>query len=240
MVVVAPLGEGEGVALGTQEGTAGPPAAALLVGHPDGAIEDGVGVAVARVEEVVDLAGEEEPTVGVEDAGVAAADLGLEAALVVGDVGVEGLGGRGEVVAVLRAHLVEVGVDVGLPPLVEPEALLGLYLRGPGPVAVEVEQVVVGPPPGPGFDVVPGARRGLEGGGLAAADAVGVAGVAVGVEARVEDDDGIAQEGRERVAGNVAVGEGRGGGGEVVEHLRTRLRAGHLIAVDREGQPDDG
>ena len=144
-----PAGQRQRVALGGDDREPGAARAALLVGHAHGAVERRPGVAVAGVEQVEALAREVEPAPVVEDAGVGAADLGLERPLVVGHAWVERLGGRREVVRAVDALLVEVDVDGGPPAVVERQPRARLGLRPPGPVAVEVEEVVVKAAAGP-------------------------------------------------------------------------------------------
>ncbi len=227
-VVRDPVGEGERVALGRLDGEAGAPAATLLVRHPDGPVKRRPGVAVGGVEQVEHLACEVEPPLAVENLGVGAADPRLQLALPRRDARVERLGRRREVVRALDPLLVEVDVDGGEPAVVEGEAGARLGLRAPRPVAVEVEQVVVESPPGPGLGVLAGVgvRVGIGAAPLAVARHVALA--AVRVEARIEDHDHVAQP---------RVGLGRG---ERVERPHGRLGAHGLVAVDVVAQPDDG
>ena len=229
-MVADAVGEGERVAFGGADRETCTAAAALLVRHADGAVERRPGVAVAGVEEVEHLAREVEPPVGVEDLGVRGADAGLELALPRRDGVVEGLGARREVIRALDALLVEVDVDGRHPRFVQGEAGAGLGLRAPGPVAVEVEEVVVEPAAGPRLVVLPGrwVGVGLPPAPLAVAAEVALA--AVGVEARVDHDDDLAQP---RLRAGVARGEGE-------ERRHGGFGADGLVAVHVVAQPDDG
>src|SRR6202023_2995704 len=72
------------------------------------------------------------------------------------DARVHRLGGGREEVARVRGHLVEVHVDLGLPGAGGGDAAAALLLRRPGPVAVEIDQVVVLAAAGPGLEVLGG------------------------------------------------------------------------------------
>ncbi len=65
------------------------------------------------------------------------------------------LGSGRKIVGSRRTHLVEIGVEVWHPLVVELDALLRLLLHLPGPVTIQVEEVVVRPTAGPGFVVFP-------------------------------------------------------------------------------------
>ena len=114
-----------------------------LVSHPDGAVEGRPGIAVARVEEVEDLAYEVGPPARVEGVRVLAAEdaeplhgLGREPR-------VEGLRHGREEIGALGAHLVEVHVHLRGRAAVAREARASLRLRHQGPVAVQIEAEVV-------------------------------------------------------------------------------------------------
>ena len=223
--------ERERVAVGFGHAHPGPPAAALLVSHADGAVERGPGVAVGRREQVVGLAGEVEPVVLIEHLPVVVADDVLHLPLPGRDVLVERLGGGREVVGIVDAHLVEVGVHLGQPLRVEGNALAALLLGLPGPVAVQVEVVVVEAPARPGLVVLPGVERGV--GRLTghAVVPVHVAVVAVGVHAGVDEHHRTLQPLLQLLVGGV---------GQVVEHPHHRLRRHRLVAVHVVAQPHDG
>ena len=141
-----------------------------------------------------------------------------------GDTGLE------EVSAVDVAHFVVVGDDVGLPVVEEFEAALGLGVDGGEPVAVEVEPVVVGAAIGPAFLVLAITAVGA---GVLAAVAVGPGGEAleaVGIQAGVEDDDGVFEE----VGGGLVAG-----GGEVVGEECGGVGGAGFVAVDAIAHPDD-
>ena len=140
-------------------------------------------------------------------------------------------GGRGlEIIGAARAHFVEVDLDVG-PPAVEGLQLgARLFLRHRQPVAVQVGEIVVGAPGGPGLDVFLVLRVGDGGLVLPGVVPVGGAVAAVGVLGRVDDDHGLVQPVQHL---------GRAPGGQVVGGQQGRLAAGRLIAVDAVEQADD-
>ena len=231
VVVLDAVPQGEGVAVGEVHGPPAAVAAPLLVGHPDGSVEDRVGIAVAGVKQVKALGGEVEPAVLVEGTGVVLADLLLKVALPARNVLVVGGGGGGEVVGGVVPLLVQVGVEVGHPLQVVRHALPGFGLRLPGPVPVQVEEVVIDAPAGPGLTVFPAHQfRIWEAGGYLAVP-VRVAVVAVGVQGGVDDDDGVLQPVVRRPVVRVR---------QRVQDAHAGLAARRFVAVDAEAEPDDG
>ena len=142
-----------------------------------------------------------------------------------------GLGGGREVVGIIRPHFVEIGVYFGQPLVVERDALAGFLLSLPGPVAVQVEVVVVEAAAGPGLVVLPGVGLGV---GRLVTDAVvpvGVPVMAVGVHARVHDNDGIFEPVLHLLVLRV---------GQVIEHLHHGFGAHGFVAVHVVAQPAHG
>ena len=165
----------------------------LLIGHTDGAIEGRVGVAIAGVEQVKYLAGKIEPAVFVKIAGVVLTDLYLEVSLEFRDVGVVRLRCRRKVVRIVIPLFVKVSVDVGHPFVVFYDALLRLHLRLPGPVAIQVKEIVIGTASGPGFPVFAYGRVDIAGGSSYAAVPAGITRITVRVDGWVQDDNGVFQ-----------------------------------------------
>ena len=229
-VVRDAVGEAQRVALGRLNGEARPAGPALLVRHPDGAVERRPRVAVAGIEQVERLAREVEPALAVERGRVGRPDARLERALPRRDARVEGLRGRREVVRAVHALLVKVYVDGGQPAAVEREPRARLGLRRPRPVAVEVEQEVVEAPARPRLDVLARVRARVRGRADALREAGHVAVAAVGVQARVEDDHDLAEP---CLGARVAARER-------VQRRHRGLRTHRLVAVDVVAQPDDG
>ena len=137
----------------------------LLVGHADRALESRPGIAVARVERVVDLADVIGPAAFVEASRVGAAKQLQRGVLALGDVRVQRIGRRREVVGVVAALLVQVDGDLRhvLEANLDAAACFGLRLREP--VAVHVEQVMVDAPARPRLVVLGAVGRRIGRGG---------------------------------------------------------------------------
>jgi hypothetical protein len=210
-----------------------PASGRLLVGHADGAVEDRPRLAVARIERVVHLADEVREAAVVESRGGGAAE-GLEPADLIGrDEWVQRIGRRREVVGRVAAHLVEVDDDVRevVERDLQPAARLGLRLREP--VAVHVEEVVIGSPARPRLVVLGaepfavGRRRATE---LVLEEE---ASPAIGIFERVDEDDRLAKD---RVDHRVAAG-----GEQVICLGEGGVGRGDLVAVNGMHEPgDDG
>ena len=219
------VAQGDERAIGATPEHAAVAAAVGLERHADRAVERRPGVVVARVVQVVHVAREVEPPVAVEGGGVRAAEEVEPLPRIADDVRVDGARRRREEVG--RDVAVQIGRDHRMPLEHHPHDPLHLALRRGDEIAVHVEAIVIEPPVhAPRLVVLLGARIG-------GADADGVvpdreALVPVGVGARVDDDDGVAQR-RER--GRLLAG------GELIEELDARLESGRFVAVDRAGDP---
>ena len=121
----------------------------LLISRADRAVEERPCSAVAGIEGVVDFAGEVGKAELVEPARIVPADQLQRIALGLRYVRVVGIGFGREEVGRVRTHLVQVHKDERKPFLVDRDAATCLGLRQRNPVAVHVEQVVVGAPAWP-------------------------------------------------------------------------------------------
>ena len=223
------VGQGQQGAVGAVDRQPAAAAPGHLVGHADGAVQAGIGIAVAGVEEVVVLRLVVGPALAVEGLGVGAAEgvePGQHAAV---DARMHRLGGGREEVARVRGHLVEVHVDLGLPGAVGGDAAAALLLRRPGPVAVEIDQVVVLAAAGPGLEVLGGDAVDVRRLALALLVAVEVALAAVRVAQRVDQHDDVVEQPRPVTLR----------GGERVRRHHGGLGGGRLVAVHAVGQPHD-
>ncbi|MNI21457.1 hypothetical protein D3C73_749830 [compost metagenome] len=199
--------------------------------HPDPAVEVGIGRAVDRREVVEDLARVIERAEAIQRLGVIPGQRHVPLIAGARQQRAFHAGGRGlEIIGAARAHLVEVDLDVGAPTMEGLQLGARLFLRHRQPVAVQVGEIVVGAPGGPGLDVLLVQR--IRDGGLVLPGVVPVGGAvaAVGVLGRIDDDHGLVQPVQHL---------GRAPGGEVVGGQQGRLAAGGLIAVDAVEQADD-
>ena len=203
----------------------------LLVGHANRALEDRPRLAVSGIEGVVDLADEIGPAALVEALAVGAPEEIERRDLALGDVGVQRVGRRSEVIGVLAALLVQVHVDVRPVVARDLDAAAGLGLGLGEPVAIHVEQVVVRAPARPRLVVLR-----VVGGGIGHRRAAlqvleHEPGPAVGVLHRIDEHEGLAEHG---LHVGVALG-----GQQVIRLHQGRVRRGDLVAVDAVSQPDD-
>ena len=139
----------------------GRPAAAVaghFVRHPDRAVQRRPRVAVAGIEEIELLAGEERPSLFRECFGVGAAEFLQPRIDVLRQIGVDRPRVGREKVRRLVAHLVEVDEDLRIPLAVLGHARARLALRRPGPVAIHVDEVVIEAPARPRLVVLEGVR----------------------------------------------------------------------------------
>ena len=193
-MVLDAVGQGQGVANGRFNGTASTAAAALLVGHSNGALEHGPRVAIRRVKEVKHLACEVQRTSLVEVLGVVGADVSLALALPRGNDFVVRFGGRREVIRAVDALLVEVHVHLRLPASIKGRAGLRLPLGLPGQIAVHVEQIVVGTSSRPGLVVFPSLRVGVGTWTIGLVLKVHVPIPAIGIHTGVHHHDGAVEQ----------------------------------------------
>ena len=203
----------------------------LLISHRDGPAEGWPHVAIARIEGIVDFAGEIVIAALVEPAGMIAPDQGLLRLLRIGDVRIERVSRRRKEVGAVTAHLVGVDNDDRVPFKDAGDTAARFGLSQSEPVAVHVKQVVVEAAGGPGF-VMLGA--GTVGEGFEAArrfKRMNEAGAPIRVLHRVNDDDGFAED---LVHNGIAAGSE-----QVIGERETGIGAGNLIAVDAIGEPDD-
>jgi len=114
-----------------------------LVRHSDRPVQRGPGVAVPGIEKVEDLGDKERPTFRRERRGVGAPEHIEPLLHVAGDVRVDRLRIGREEVGRVRSHLVQVDEDLRIPAAVFGDPGARLLLRGPGPVTVHVDQVVI-------------------------------------------------------------------------------------------------
>ena len=166
----------------------------LLVGHADGALVHRPRLAVAGIERVVDLADEVGEAALVEARGVGAAERVEPLRLRRRDVGVDGIGRRREVVRAFATHLVQIDDDVR--EVVERDLLASARLRlGPrDPVAVHVEQVVVGAATGPRLIALRGQAIAIGHGRAARLVLEDEARAPVGVLERVDEHQRVARD----------------------------------------------
>ena len=180
------------VQLGSQPTLAMP---GLLIGHADGAVIRGIGIAVRRIEQVEYLFGEVEPAVGIEILRVILSDAGLKLPLPGRDHFMKGLGGGSKVIRIVDQLFVVIAMDLRHPLIVFLHAGLCFHLCLPGPVAVQIKVIMVHPSAGPGLPVFAGREIGYRffAGHLVVPVHVAVA--AIRVEAGINENNGILQPG---------------------------------------------
>ena len=159
--------------------------ATLFIGHANGAVVHGVGIAIARVQEIKRLAGVVQFAARIKFGRCCLANFHLEFSLPIGDGLMVGLCCRGEVVGRVVAHLVVIAMHMRHPRVVQGRSRLRFLLFLPRPIPVQVEQVVVRTSTGPGLIVLHAVRIGIgrETGMLIEPNSVPV--VAIWVEARI-------------------------------------------------------
>ena len=204
----------------------------LFVGAPDRALMRVPGVAIAGVEQVIDLAGEIGLPARIKGGGVVTADQLVGTDLRGGEVGAEGLGGGREEVGLVPAHFVQVDDDHRVPLPNRGDLAAGLGLREGEPVAIEVEHVVVHPPARPRLVMLGRLPVGIgcdAGGGE---EIVHEARPPVGVLHRVDDHDGAGHD----LGGTRIVLRGE----QVIGSHQRGVGRGDLVAVDAIGEPCHG
>ena len=156
-------------------------ASALFVRHANGTVVYGVGVAVARVEQIKGFAGVIQFSSVIEILGSSDSNLCLEGALPIGDGFMIRLCRRGEIIWGVVPHFMVVAVHMRHPVMVYLRTHLTFNLLLPRPIAVQIKQVMIGPASGPWFIVLEsnrvgiGVRRGI------LIEPVGISVVAIGV-----------------------------------------------------------
>ncbi len=221
------IGEGEAVAAREREAAG----RGLLVRHADRALERRPRVAVARIERVVDLAHVVRPAALVEPGPVGLAEEVPRGDLALRDVRVDGLGGRREVVRVVAALLVEIDGHLRLVVEADRDAPAALGLRLREPVAVHVEEVVIGAAAGPRLVVLGAVGHGVRRGRLALQVLEDETRAPVRVLHRVDQHQRVAQHG---VDAFVALRRQ-----QVIRLHHRGLGRGDLVAVHAVGQPHD-
>jgi hypothetical protein len=209
------------------------PGAGLLEDEAQPAQEVRVGGAVPRVGVVEHLLREVERTDLVQRLRpVPGHDLGQIGVDRLGEEGVPGAHRlrRLEEVGGVRPHLVVVGHEVRLPVMMEVDAGLRFRVDQGKPVPVQVEPVVVRPPPGPGLVVLPVQRVGHKGLGAVHVGPVGVPVPPVGVQHRLDVEDALLQDARHL---------GGRPGDQPVGREHGRLAGRRLVSVDPVPQVDD-
>lgn len=141
-----------------------------------------------------------------------------------------GPGGRCKIVGAVVALFVYIHMDVGQPVVVSGHALPGFQLSLPGPVAVQIEIVMIGPSTGPGLYMFPGFRTGIRHCVAYHPIPVGIPGLSIWIDTRVEYDQGIFEPG---------LGTWVPGIGECVQYRHCTFRACCFIAMDVEADPQD-
>ena len=182
-----------------------PPAARHFVRHADRAVQRRPGVAVTGIEEVEALGDEERPPFPGELRRVGAAELVEPRLHFFRQIGVDRPRvGREEVRRVV-AHLMEVDEHLRVPLAVFGHSGQRLLLRGPGPVAVHVDEVVVRAPARPRLRMLERLVVRIDLRAARAHEPLHVALAAVGVQQRIDDDHQVVQQRRgRRIAQQVA------------------------------------
>ena len=230
-VVADTLLQREGIAVVFGQSQARNPRTALLVGHANGPIVGRVRVAVAGIKQVEIFPREIQPAVFVERFPIVFPDGLLKLTLPRRNRLVVRSGRRRKIVGRVSPHLMKIGVQVGHPLLVQGRPLLRFPLHLPGPVAVEVVEVVVHPSTRPGFAVLPGIGVGIEGSPYFLIVPIDVPVEAVGVGAGIEHHDGIGQD---TPAGGILRVE------QIEHHLHDSFRRNRLVAVNVVIHPGNG
>jgi hypothetical protein len=220
---------GKRVAVAARERQA--PRRRLLVGVADRSLERRPRVAVARIERVVDLADVVRPAALVEARGIGATEQLPAGDLVPGDVRIDRLRRRREVIGVVAALLVEIDGDLRLELEADRDAAARLGLRLRKPVAIHVEEIVVAASARPRLVVLRGIRHGV--GVHCASQRVrgNEARAAVGVLHRVDQHQRITQH---QVDARVTLG-----GEQMVGLDQRRVGRRDLVAVHAMNQPHD-
>ncbi len=144
------------------------------------------------------------------------------------EVRVARLAGGGEQVGVLRSHLVRVDEQERVPLGRLPDAPAGLGVDPQDPVAVEVEVIVIAPPPRPVAGVQERLVVDVRSGGAMLGDLLQEALPAVRVHHRVDQYDDVLEQLDDRGV------EARR---QVINECQGAVRARRFVAVDRVGQP---
>ena len=223
-----PVGEPRVVAP-SQDEAAGAP---LLEGHADRALVERPALAVAGIERVEDLAHEVGEAAGVEAARDRLPQLLPPGLLGGGQVGIEGIRGRGEEVGRVAAHLVQVGGHLGKPVEEDAHPAAALRLAEGEPVAIQVEEIVVAAAARPRLVVLERHGLGIGGCGLPGSVRGQEAGPAVGVFARVDEDDRLAED---LLHLGIALG-----GEQVVGQGQRGIARRDLVAMHAVEQPGHG
>ena len=233
-VVLDAVGQRQRVADGRLHCASSAPTSSLLVRHADGALEHGPGVAVGGIQKVKHFTREVQRSALIEVFGVVGANVSLTLALPWRDDLVVRFCGRGEVIGAVDALFMEVHVHLRHPLTIERRSGLGFALRLPSEIPVHVKQEVVGPTAWPRFVVFPsiGIRVGSRGGGHVLEMHVTIA--AVWVHARIQNHNGLLQQGRMGGGQRLHRRHGRlGTDGFVAVHVVAQVHPNHSVpAVD--------
>ncbi len=187
------------------------------------------GVAIAGVEQIIDLAGEIGLPARVEGGGIGAPDQLVGADLRRGEVGAEGLGGRAEEIGLVPAHLVQVDHHHRVPFADRGDLAAGLGLAECEPVAIEIEHVVIDASARPRFVMLGRLPVGSRIDAGRGEEIVHEPRAPVGVLHRIDHHDGLAHD--PRGARVVLCGE------QVIGGHQRGIGRGDLVAVDPVGQP---
>ena len=230
MLVRNASGEGERISVGDDDAESGKPASALLIRHADSALIGRPGVAIARIEQIEDFAGVVEAEIFVEITGVVATDLHLELTLELGEGFVIRSRGRREIVRAIWTHFMEISMHVRIPFVIQLGADLRFLLRLPCPVAVQIEEIMVGASTGPRLVMLARITVHIHvfTNGLMVPDRVAVA--TVGVHRRVDHNHRVFEP---------LLSFSVGGIGQLVQREQCRFQAHRLISVDVVAQPNN-
>ena len=197
--------------------------------HSDAAMRHRPAIAIARIERVVGLAGEVVEAEAIEPACVILAVTLQPSALPLGDLAIDRLCRRREVVSRVAAHFVQVDIDQRPPFQERGDARSGLGLSHAEPIAVHVEHRVIGAATRPRLAVLGGLRSRIRKATACATRVEHETIATIGVLQRIDQHHTFV----EHLRYDVIVGRRE----QVVEHIECCIGARRLITVHTVCEP---
>ena len=194
----------------------------LLICHPNSAVKDGIGIAIAGIKKVENFASKIEPVVFIKILRMVLSDGILEVALPFGNGVMIGFGSGSKIVGRIVALLMKIDVNMRHPLLELLYTLAALFLREPRPVAVQIKIIVIRSSSGPRFVMFASFAVGIKLITHRLFIPVHIAVAPVGIEHRIHNYDRILQPGFGAIVA---------GAYELVNCFHGSLAAGGLVAV---------
>ena len=204
----------------------------LLVGHRKRSVVERPTRAVARIEGVVLFAREVIEAVFVEPLRIILAEQRQARPLIRRQVRIVRVGFRCEEIRRVRTHLVKIHVHHRQPLAQRLHLAEDLRLGQPDPIAIQVEQVMIGAAAGPRLIVLGRARTRIRHQAASLLEVVHEAVAPVRVLRRIDQHHHL----RQHIVHNLVVARGQ----QVVRGHQRRVRGRDLVAVDSVGEPDHG